>query len=228
MGNTLNTYILLSAKPWHNSIFDLLQKSIDANWVRIENKADFTQENLLKLNPTKIFIPHWSEIIPETIYNQYECIVFHMTDLPYGRGGSPLQNLIVRGHTKTIISAIKVEKGIDTGDVYLKQPLSLEGTATDIFKRAADIIEKMIVEIITKNPVSKKQEGEPVVFKRRKAEESNINNLENIKEVYDYIRMLDCEGYPNAYIETPFFKIEFSNAAINDNEINAHVRITKK
>ena len=44
-----------------------------------------------------------------------------MTDLPFGRGGSPLQNLIVRGFEETMTSAIKVTKGIDTGDIYLKE-----------------------------------------------------------------------------------------------------------
>lgn len=44
-----------------------------------------------------------------------------MTDLPYGRGGSPLQNLIVRNHYKTKISEIRVKKEIDSGPIYLKK-----------------------------------------------------------------------------------------------------------
>ena len=51
--------------------------------------------------------------IPTEIFTSFECIVFHMTDLPYGRGGSPLQNLIVRGHKKTKVSALKVVKEVD-------------------------------------------------------------------------------------------------------------------
>ena len=47
-----------------------------------------------------------------------------MTDLPYGRGGSPLQNLIVRGHKHTMISAIKCVKELDAGPIYLKKPLT--------------------------------------------------------------------------------------------------------
>ena len=70
-----------------------------------------------------------------------------MTDLPYGRGGSPLQNLIVRGHSETKISALKVEKKLDTGDIYLKKNLSLEGSAQKIFQRANTSIIDMIKEI---------------------------------------------------------------------------------
>jgi methionyl-tRNA formyltransferase len=228
MADSIDTYVLLSAKSWHDSLFSSLQKTINASWIRIKENDEFTYENLIKLNPKKIFIPHWSEIIPSDIYNNFNCVVFHMTDLPFGRGGSPLQNLIEKGYKETVISAIKIEAGLDTGDVYLKHPLSLEGTATDIFKRAADVIEKMIEKIIETNPIPKKQEGEVIVFKRRKPEQSNIENLETINQVYDFIRMLDCEGYPHAYLETKYFKIEFNKASYNNETINANVRIIKK
>jgi methionyl-tRNA formyltransferase len=52
--------------------------------------------------------------------------------------------------------------------------------------------------------------------------------IEDINLIYDYIRMLDCEGYPNGFIESSFFKFEFFNAEMTKNEIIANVRITKK
>ena len=122
----MEVFLLISPKQWHNQLFENLSKAIDVKWLRIGNKEDFTVDNLKRIAPTKIFIPHWSHIIPSEIYNDYECIVFHMTDLPYGRGGSPLQNLIVKGHKSTKISALKVQKGLDTGDIYLKKGVGIE------------------------------------------------------------------------------------------------------
>lgn len=228
MGNTLKTYVLLSSKKWHDSLFESLKNLINAKWIRIYDHSEFSHQSLLKIQPDKVFIPHWSHIIEPDIFSNWECIVFHMTDLPYGRGGSPLQNLIVRGHKETVITAIKVEEGLDAGDVYLKAPLSLQGTAEEIFIRASTVIQGMIEKIIKINPDPKKQEGEIVVFKRRKPEEGNIETLKTINQVYNFIRMLDCEGYPNAFIETEHFKIEFNKASYSNDLINAHVRITKK
>ena len=108
MGKSIETYILLSSKNWHNTLFDSLSSRPNEIWVRISEKEDFIIEKLISINPTKIFIPHWSYIIPSSIYEKWECIVFHMTDLPFGRGGSPLQNLIVRGIETTKISSITV------------------------------------------------------------------------------------------------------------------------
>lgn len=229
MADVVNTYILVSEKKWHDVLFQQLQNEINARWLRFSSKEDFTEANLAQLKPDLIFIPHWSHVIPADIYSRFECIVFHMTDLPYGRGGSPLQNLIVRGHKETVISALKVQEGIDTGPVYLKAPLNLDGTAEEIFIRAAGVIKKMITGIINNRPQPVEQKGEPVLFKRRKPEESNIALLNNPDQVYNYIRMLDAEGYPKAFLETEHFRLEFSHACLEtDHTINAHVRIIKK
>jgi methionyl-tRNA formyltransferase len=200
------------------------------SWLLIDSKNEFNLVTLKEFNPSRIFIPHWSHIIPYEIFENYECVVFHMTDLPFGRGGSPLQNLISRGYKTTKISAIKVEQGLDTGDVYLKRILGLEGNASEIFERSSLVIEEMIREIINENIRPLPQVGEITEFKRRKPEDSNINELCDLEKVYDYIRMLDCDGYPHAFIETPNLKFEFINANFNKTEeiITANVRISKK
>ncbi len=225
----MKAFALVTEKSWHTSMIDQLGVRNNEHWIHISTKNNFTLEQLRSNNIDKVFIPHWSYIIPEEIWSNFECIVFHMTDLPYGRGGSPLQNLIVRGHKETQISALRVNEGIDTGDIYLKRPLSLEGTAQEIFLRAVPIIREMVEKIIDENIIPKPQTGEPVVFKRRKPNEGNIGELEDIKKVYDFIRMLDVEGYPPAFLETKHFRFEFTVATINDNkEISANVKIVRK
>ena len=58
---------------------------------------------------------------------------------------------------------------------------------------------------------------------------SNIHKIDTIEKVYDYIRMLDAEGYPKAFIENEYFRFEFSRATLkSDNSIIADVRIFKK
>lgn len=152
-----------------------------------------------------------------------------MTDLPYGRGGSPLQNLIVRGNEKTKVSAIKVVESMDAGAVYLKEELALYGTADEIFMRASKILfEKMIPKMLEGNIVPEEQCGEVTVFKRRKPKESNIDELDSMQAIYDYIRMLDGEGYPKAFIETDHFRVEFSRASLKSDGILTDAKIILK
>jgi methionyl-tRNA formyltransferase len=229
MGQNRNI-IIATIKSWNIEKAKIIKTKYDEkyNIKIITKKEELNIEDIDKINPKYIFFPHWSWIIPKEIYKKYNCIVFHMTDLPYGRGGSPLQNLIERGHKKTKISAIKVEKGLDTGDIYIKEPLSLEGTAEEIYKRASEIIfEKMIPKIIEKNLTPYPQKGKVVEFKRRKPNQSDISKLNTLEKIYDYIRMLDAEGYPKAYIREDGIKYEFYDAKIEGNEIQAKVKITK-
>lgn len=226
----MENILIVSEKRWNKELVSHLQSTMPQYaFYLISQKEDFTVERIDSISPVKIFIPHWSYIIPSAIFERYECIVFHMTDLPYGRGGSPLQNLIVRGLTATKLSALRVEAGLDTGPVYLKMDLSLSGTAEEIFVRANKLVGKMIVEIIQNNLQPVPQEGDSVVFKRRKPEQSDMSGLEKLEEIFDYIRMLDADGYPHAYIEKGEFRYEFTRASIKaDGSIVADVKITKK
>lgn len=195
----------------------------------IQEKAELNMDKLNLIKPDYVFFPHWSYIIPKEIYENYKCIVFHMTDLPYGRGGSPLQNLIVRGVKKTKISAIRVIKELDEGPIYIKENLELLGSAASIFKSASDIIfNKMIPYIIENDPTPYEQTGEPVIFKRRTPKDSEILSDYSIEKIYDYIRMMDAEGYPNAFIRFGNYKLLFNNADLINGKISAEVEIVEE
>ena len=199
------------------------------NIVYIKSKDDLTYKNIKKINPEYVFFAHWSYIIPAEIYENFNCVIFHMTDLPFGRGGSPLQNLLERGIYHTKISAIKCVKEFDAGDIYLKKDFDISyGSAQEIYQRAGSIVSDMIDEIILTNPVPLPQKGKVVSFKRRKPEQSNIIDLQDLNKIYDYIRMLDAEGYPKAFIENHSIKFEFSHAKLENGKLLAQVEIKVK
>ena len=192
----------------------------------MSDKEQLTEAFLKAEVPDIIFFPHWSWIISASIYGNFNCVVFHMTDLPFGRGGSPLQNLIVRGIYNTKISAIKVSEGMDTGDVYFKEELDISfGNADEILSRASDIIfEKMIPRFLKEELIPFEQVGEVVSFKRRTPEQSEIPDGLNQRQIYDYIRMLDGEGYPTAYKKFDGGRINFTNAQYKNGITTATAR----
>ncbi len=168
-----------------------------------------------------VFFPFWSHKVPKEITDQFECVCFHMTDVPYGRGGSPLQNLILRGHAETVISALRMTDEMDAGPVYMKRPLSLEGSAQEIYERAAGIIAGMMREIAETEPVPVPQEGEVVKFERRKPEDSELPLDITPRSAFDRIRMLDADGYPKAFVDHGFTRITFSNARLDGDKVIA-------
>lgn len=221
-------YIIATIKSWNINNYKKYFGRKN-NFYLIKNKESLTYQKLQKINPKYTFIPHWSWIIPKKIWSNFNCVVFHMTDLPYGRGGTPLQNLIIRGYSKTKISAIKVDQGLDAGDIYMKKELNLNGSAEDIYKRASNIIfEEMIPYIIKNNPIPKKQIGKVIEFKRRKPEQSKISNGMSLDEIYNLIRMLDADEYPKAFLETKKMKFDFYKVKKGKNKLIAKVKIYEK
>jgi methionyl-tRNA formyltransferase len=198
------------------------------NLLRIESPAQLNAAVLADWKPDWIFFPHWSWKIPSAIFNAYRCVIFHMTDLPFGRGGSPLQNLIVRGFSETVLTALQCAEDLDAGPIYLKRPLSLFGTADEILLRAARLMTEMIATIVAENPVPRPQQGEPTHFVRRGPADGSIGELSDLERIFDCIRMLDGEGYPPAFLETEHLRIEFSRASLKSDGLFADACITWK
>jgi methionyl-tRNA formyltransferase len=220
------SYVVVGSKSWNRRVFNEVIGKKRGRWYFVDSRDELTGDRLKSLNPRYVFFLHWSWKVPNEIVESYECICFHMTDLPYGRGGSPLQNLIIRGHESTKLSALRMTQDFDAGPVYLKKDLSLEGSAEEIYLRANYLAAQMIDFIIRESPAPVNQTGEVVAFKRRRPEESAIPAATSPSTLYDFIRMLDAEGYPRAFIDHKGFRYEFSGANLRDGRVAADVVIT--
>ncbi|MCR9191721.1 MAG: methionyl-tRNA formyltransferase [Gammaproteobacteria bacterium] len=220
-----STHFIASQRPWNAELAGRLAQRTGQQFMLIQKEQELSIEHLTTINPRYIFFPHWSKKIEKQVWQNYESIIFHMTDVPYGRGGSPLQNLIMRGHKDTVISALRCVEDLDAGDVYLKYPLSLHGSASEIFYRADRVIEEMIVEILETQPHPQPQSGEATPFKRCKPENSNLIDANTLSDVFDKIRMLDADGYPSAFLTVGNFKLEFTHAEENTDHVRAMVNI---
>ena len=155
--------LIASSKNWFN-----LKKDIqNDNEVKLISKKDeLSLEFLNKFNPELIFFPHWNWVVSEEIYSQYKCIVFHTAPLPYGRGGSPIQNLILNEIKEAPVCALKMTSELDSGPIYTKRTISLDGSLHQILKKINTAINIMIEELIINLPEPKEQVGEVFTFER--------------------------------------------------------------
>jgi methionyl-tRNA formyltransferase len=220
--------LLLSSRPWNAGLAERLSTTLARQVHTITRSADLKLEAVEALDPRWIFVPHWSHVIPEAIWSRWPTVIFHMTDLPYGRGGSPLQNLIQRGHSSTMLTALRCSAELDAGPIYCKEPLSLQGSAEEIYLQADVLIEAMIARIALEQPEPWLQQGEPIQFSRRKPGQSNLASCPpgDLLACYDHIRMLDAEGYPHAFLEAHGLRYEFRRVSRRSDGLHADVRIT--
>lgn len=221
----MKTIVVATIREWNIIYFNTLKKRyVDQySFYLITETASLNLETITRLDPIYIFFPHWSWIIPREIHENFECVLFHMTDLPFGRGGSPMQNLIERGIYETKVSALRVGTGLDDGLIYFKEPFSIaHGSAEENYIYLSKIIfETMIPRFLRNAPLPRPQEGEPVVFKRRTPEQSDLSlcRQSTLEGLYDFIRMLDAEGYPKAFIKIDKLLIEFSEVHMRNGKL---------
>lgn len=219
-------FVVAGCKPWNRRVFDDMLTHFDGDWVFVETPDELDATLRIAPTPRFVFFLHWSWIVPEQVVETFECVNFHMTDLPFGRGGSPLQNLIALGHEDTVMTAFRMTRGLDEGPVYLKRPFSLGGGAEEIYIRSSRLCAEMIHEILKSRSATHPQKGEVTVFRRRKPAESAVpSDLRSLREIYDRIRMVDAEGYPRAFIRFGAFTLTFRRAALYDGKVVADVEI---
>ncbi len=221
-------YLVATIKPWNVAAFRQRTPALPGSWRMICERDDLTLELIERFAPRYVFFPHWSWPVPRDVRERADCVCFHMTDLPYGRGGSPLQNLISLGHESTVVSAIRMVEELDAGPVYCKVPLALDGRAQDIYERAAELVFDLIGEIVRTGPVPAAQSGEATTFKRRKPEASVLPETGSSRQIYDHIRMLDAETYPPAFLDHGDFRIEFSHAALEGDAVSARAVLRRR
>lgn len=109
---------------------------------------------LQELNPDMIVVAAYGKILPNYIidYPKYGCINVHASVLPKYRGAAPIQRAIINGDAKTGVSIMKMDYGLDTGDILntAVTPIGEYETAGEIFERLANIGAKLLVETIEK------------------------------------------------------------------------------
>ena len=82
--------LIATIKQWNiDHAVKMAEQYKDMHDIKIvSQKQQLSIDMLEQFRPDMIFFPHWSYKIPADIYENYLCVVFHMTDLPFGRGAA--------------------------------------------------------------------------------------------------------------------------------------------
>ena len=107
---------------------------------------------LEKENPDVIVVAAYGKLLPEYVLNypKYGCLNLHGSLLPEYRGAAPVNRAIMDGKTETGITVMRMEKGLDTGDMYLKESVAIDDdtTASDLFDTLAEVSVRLIVKAL--------------------------------------------------------------------------------
>lgn len=198
-----------------------------ADLTRVASQTEFEECLSSDVEFDLVLATHWRWRIPEEALRVWRCVGFHSSPLPRGRGGSPIQNQIIRGEYDSEVCAFRVTSEMDAGEIYSRRPVSLkDGNIEEILGRIAALAAEMAREILLGDSSPVPQSGAASVFPRRTPDESHLDLAGlTARQVYDRIRMVDGLDYPRAFQLQGDWALEFTEAELLGDEIVARVSI---
>jgi methionyl-tRNA formyltransferase len=143
-----------------------------------------------------------SQIVPAALRNRYgAALVIHASDLPAGRGWSPLVWQIVEGRNDIVVSLLEAADPVDTGAVWSKRSLHFNGTElfdeinAALFGAELELMNFAVSNLGQVQPVSQSETGTSW-YPRRRPEDSRIDPNRSLAEQFDLLRIADPMRYP--------------------------------
>ena len=209
--SALFSFAFVSDKgSWFNSYlrelkFDLLISGHSVSHVHEEedlSSADFC------------FYLSFSKVVSKDTLNLFRHnFVVHSSDLPEGKGWSPLTWQILEGKNEIPTVLFEAAKKVDSGRIYLRQKLKFEGYELIDEMRAAQgtLIVSMVKSLIEGYPGSLangiEQSGEGSYYTKRRPVDSKIDPDYSLRQAFKQFRVADNESYP-AFFELNGHKYE--------------------
>lgn len=177
-----------------------------------------------KLNPDIVAVAAYGQILPKAIidFPSYGCLNIHPSLLPRYRGAAPINWTLIRGETKTGVTIMRMDEGMDSGDILVQQETLINNTENygQLHDRLAlqgadllvEIIEQSIAGIVLRKP---QDPAQVTLAPRLKKETGRICWNSAARDIVNLIRGLSPEPAAYTFLSGLVLKI-FSASAEND------------
>jgi len=172
---------------------------------KIKTNEDL-RSKLVTLAPDAIVVVGYGRIIPAWMVQlpKYGNINLHASLLPKYRGAAPIQWAIASGEKTTGVTTMRIDEGLDTGDILLQQELGIfeDDTSETLAPKLAAIGAELMVttlrglqsEAITARPQDNEQASLAPILKK---EDGRIDFGRTAQEIYNRVR--GFQPWPGAF-----------------------------
>lgn len=161
---------------------------------------------LKELNPDVIVVVAFGQILSKEILEipKYGCINGHASILPMYRGAGPIQWVVINGETETGITTMKMDEGLDTGDMIevARIPIDTKETGGSLFDKLKDLSGILMLSTLEKLEngtavFTPQGDGKTCYAPMLNKKMGNIDFTKSAKEIECLIRGLN--PWPSAY-----------------------------
>ena len=195
---------------------------------RVRKNEEFLEE-LKKLAPDVIVVVAFGQLLPVSVLTlpKYGCVNVHASLLPMYRGAAPLQWVIINGEKVSGVTTMQMDKGLDTGDMLLKEEVAIEPKETyetyhdKLSVVGAQLLIKTLdgLEAGTITPV--KQEGDTCYASMIDKSLGNLDFTRPAVELERLMRGLDPAPAAYSFIDGKLLKLFGADVVDSDKEYSA-------
>lgn len=155
-----------------------------------------------------VFILSYHKVIPiDQLEANRHNIVIHASALPKGKGWAPMFWQVLEGKNEIPFTMFEASSGVDDGDIYMQDILSLAGyELNDVLrKKQANFIIEMCLEFVNNYDnykIAQQQSGDESFYSKRSAKDSELDVNKTIHEQFNLLRIVSNDDYP------AFFEID--------------------
>lgn len=124
-------------------------------------KEDYVQKTLADLNADVMVVAAYGLLLPAAVLNlpRLGCVNIHPSLLPRWRGAAPIQRALYAGDTKTGVTIMQMDVGLDTGAILLQRDceMSLNETSQTLHDKLAIVSAEALIEtldLLAQNKIS--------------------------------------------------------------------------
>lgn len=165
----------------------------------------FTNHRKLPSDTEVVFLLSYFSIVSKKFIKKFKhVLVVHESDLPKGKGWAPFFWQIIEGKNEIPVVLFEASQDIDSGPVWLKDSIKLEGHELhdELRLKQAETTKRLCINFLNNYSKirPKAQVGQESNYSKRSLEDSNLDPNKTIHEQFDLLRTVNNKEFP-AYFE---------------------------
>jgi methionyl-tRNA formyltransferase len=156
--------------------------------------------------PSLCFCLSFSQILPSAFRARFQhSLIVHESDLPQGKGWSPLTWQILDGQQRIPVTLIEAAERVDSGVIYAQRWLAFQGheLIDELRTGQAEATHDLCRWFVDAYPHSaeqgRPQQGEESFYPRRRPADSRLDPEKTLADQFDLLRVVDNDRYPSFF-----------------------------
>ncbi len=198
-GDSFSIVIISDSESWLNDYLP----SLIITWLYQYHHILWVHDSKDALSGDFCFLLGCGQLVSSELIALFKhTLVVHESNLPSGKGWSPLTWQVLEGKNKISVTLLEVVKKVGSGDIYLQKSIRFKGNELidELRQKQAEATKDLCQRFVDNFPgvvrLSRRQKGKETFYPRRVPQDSQMDLDMSIRKQFNLLRTVDNQKYP--------------------------------